>query len=211
MNYFDRPEVSNSNLTKFKEELSTTFRPEPFEAYAFGTLIDAMITEPDRVDIWRKLIDGLPLYGERTEKSDKDFDIAKKMYHEFTMNKTAMAIIKNADFQKVSIKRRSFNYAGIDFELDCRCKWDFFGHISGDIKSTVATTDKQFRAACLHFDYPRSRAWYMDLEDRDKDMIIGISKKNLKIFFVPIVKGDALYEIGRKQYEELAFKWWVLK
>ena len=208
--YFNRPEVSNSDLTKTKQALSTRDSFDPTDAYAFGTLIDAMITEPDRIDWWRKLIDGQPLYGIASEKSTQDFDTAKKMFRVFSDDKKAQAIIKNASFQKVSIRNRSFNWNSLEFNMDCRCKWDFFGNISGDIKSTVATTQKQFVAACHYFDYFRSRAWYMDLEDTTRDIIIGISKKNLKIFFVPIVRGDELYELGKQEYEELAFKHWVL-
>ena len=208
--YFLRPEVSNSDLTALKRDLIGRDYFDPTEAYAFGSLIDAMITEPHRVDTYRKLIDDKPLFEDQ-EKAVKEFDRAKKMRDVFNRNLTATNIIKGADYQKVSIGRRSFKWLDLDFELNCRCKWDFFGNISGDIKSTMATSQKQFIAACHHFDYFRSRAWYMDLENRDQDMIIGISKVNFKIFFVPIVRGDQLYEIGRKEYEALAFKWWVLK
>ena len=112
--------------------------------------------------------------------------------------------------QHVSVGRRKFTHMGIDFELDCRCKWDFFGHIAGDIKTTAATTQKQFEAACLHFDYPRSRAWYMDLEKTGRDIIIGVSKVNFKVFVLPIERNDRFYNIGKEQYTELAFRYWAI-
>lgn len=45
--YYDRPEVSNSDLTSLKEIL----HPRPItgdreRAFRFGTLVDALITEP---------------------------------------------------------------------------------------------------------------------------------------------------------------------
>ena len=208
MDYFDRPEVSNSNLTALKRELNPpAFYHDPTDAYAFGTLIDAMITEPDRIDWVRKLIDGQPT---------KDFDKAYRMKREFDKNSTCTSLINGADFQRISISNMDIEHetwtgGRVKFNLDVRCKWDFFGHISGDLKSTTAISQKQFEAACRHFDYYRSRAWYMDIENTDRDIIIGISKVNYKIFFVPIVRDDENYLAGKQQYSELAFKWWALK
>lgn len=82
--------------------------------------------------------------------------------------------------------------------------------MSADIKSTVCTTQKQFEECVKYFDYDRQRAWYMDIEGRCNDVLIGISKKNFKVFKVPVRKGSELYNSGRKKYEELAFKWWYL-
>ena len=199
--YFSRPEVSNSDLTALKYEMSGYELPDMTDVFAFGNLVDAMITEPDRIDWWRKLLDGQPA---------KDFDKAKKMYESVMSDSRIVSILKNSKMQHVSVGRRKFTHMGIDFELDCRCKWDFFGHIAGDIKTTAATNQKQFEAACLHFDYPRSRSWYMDLENKDKDIIIGISKVNFKIFFMPILRDSKIYNIGKEQYTELAFRYWAI-
>jgi len=199
--YFSRPEVSNSDLTALKYEMAGYELPDMTDIFAFGNLVDAMITEPHRIDWWRKLLDDNPA---------KDFDIAKKMYDVAKNDYRVASILKNSKMQHVSIGRRKFNHIGIDFELNCRCKWDFFGHISGDIKTTAATTQKQFEAACLYFDYPRSRAWYMDLEKTGRDIIIGISKVNFKIFFMPIERNDKMYNIGKQQYTELAFRYWAI-
>lgn len=200
--YYKRPEVSNSDLTALMYEISGVTLPDMTDVFAFGNLVDAMITEPDRIDWYRKLMDGQPV---------KEWDKAMKMYKAFNSDDRCKAIIKRSETQKISVGQREFNHLGIDFKLDCRCKWDFFGSISGDIKTTAATNQKQFEAACKYFHYPRSRAWYMDLENTPKDLIIGISKVNYKIFFLPIERGSELYNLGKEQYTELAFKWWMLK
>ena len=200
--YYNRPEVSNSDLTSLMYEISGHQLPDMTDVFAFGNLVDAMITEPDRIDWYRKLMDNQPV---------KEWDKAMKMYRSFMSDDSCKNIIKRSETQKVSIANRSFNYEGLEFNLDCRCKWDFFGHISGDIKTTAATNQKQFETACNYFDYPRSRAWYMDIEGRDKDLIIGISKVNYKIFFLPIVRDSELYLKGKQEYTELAFRWWMLK
>jgi hypothetical protein len=80
----------------------------------------------------------------------------------------------------------------------------------GDIKSTAATTQKQFEEACRYFDYDRSRFWYMNIANSNQDILIGISKVNFKIFKLPIRKGDDFYNEGKKKALELAFKYWQL-
>jgi hypothetical protein len=199
--YFTRNEVSNSDLTALKYKLSGRELPDMTEVFAFGNLVDAMITEPDRIDWWRKLMDGQPA---------KDFDKAKKMYDVVKSDNNIQNILKNAKYQHISIKERKFNWKGLEFTMPCRCKWDFFGYVSGDIKTTAATSQKQFEAACLHFDYNRGRAWYMDMDNTSKDILIGISKVNFKVFFKIIERNDDWYLAGKQQYTELAVKHWIL-
>jgi hypothetical protein len=50
----------------------------------------------------------------------------------------------------------------------------------------------------------------MDIIGSEQDMLIGISKVNKKIFKVPIKCGDEMFNEGKAQYQELAFKWWSL-
>lgn len=199
--YFDLPQVSNSDLTALKHHLTGVDFNPPEEAFAFGSLVDAMITEPDRIDWFRKTLNGQPV---------EDFDRAKACFRAFNKHHLAPAFIKGAEFQKVSIKERLFEWEGLEFWLNCRCKWDFFGHISGDIKTTTATTQKQFESACDYFDYFRQRAWYMDLENTDRDVLIGISKVNYKVFIIKIERNDENYLKGKAQYTDLAMKYWAL-
>ena len=133
------------------------------------------------------------------------------MYDAFRMNNTCKSIVSSCIFQKISQTDRLFDWNGLEFWLPVRCKWDFFGHISGDIKSTAATTQKQFEAACQHFDYYRSRAWYMDIENTRQDLLIGISKVNFKIFYVRIIRGDEKHQQGVADYTDLALKYYILK
>ena len=50
----------------------------------------------------------------------------------------------------------------------------------------------------------------MDLENRNNDILIFISKVNFKIFKIPIKRGDKIYRVGKAKYQELAFKYWTL-
>lgn len=207
-NYRSFPAVSNSDLgwlKKYWEPEDVIIDKE--RAYKFGTLIDAIITEPHRVDYYKYMVDDVKYTAD-------DFELAQKMKKAWDKDAFCQSMKKQCSFQHITYQPAfKVNHQGIEIELPAKCKWDLFCKsydMAGDIKSTAATTQKQFEEACHHFDYYRSRAWYMDLEGRSNDILIGISKKNCKIFKIPIKRGDKLYKLGREQYEELAFKWWCL-
>lgn len=214
--YFDRSEVSNSDLTALKKLLYGGNDFDPTHAYAFGTLIDCMITEAEKVDYYNRTVD-----GESYLYSVEDFERAKRMKTSFNKDEFAQLVLKHASFQHIAIQHDwPILYGGFEFKLNVRCKFDFFfpgWKMGGDIKSTMAETQSQFEAACHHFDYFRSRAWYMDISGTEKDMLIGISKKNFKVFKISLdknapigTKARDLYELGKAQYQELAFKYWLM-
>lgn len=216
--YFGRPEVSNSDLTSLKNIL---YPREEFggkeRAYANGTLLDNMITEIDKVDFYK-----LEVKYCDYKFTQEEFDNAKRMKAAYLKDPFAKMINDAADFQAITVNHNfDIDYNGFKFQLSAgvRCKWDLLVRswkMGGDIKSTAATTQAQFVAACHHFDYFRSRAWYMDLEGTNKDVLIGISKTNYQVFKIFIDKtapltdpARQLYELGKAQYQELAFKYWL--
>ncbi len=205
--YFGRTEVSNSDLSwlndYWKEEQDPVFKER---AYKFGTLLDAIITEPFKVDFFKFQVDGI-------QYTEEDFEKALEMKKSFMKDPIAKNILAQSDTQKVMIERRSFHFEDVDFQLDTRCKWDLWMpklSWGGDLKSTTATTQKQFEEAVRFFDYDRQRAWYMNIAGSNQDLLIGVSKVNFKVFKVPIRRDDDLFKSGFKKYNELAFKWWVL-
>lgn len=204
--YYDRSECSNSDLS----DLNKLLNPEIFtydynEALRFGNLLDAMITEAEKVNVYKRSLDG-EIYLQ------SDFDKAKEMKMAFFRDATCAAFFKLASCQHVSVGKVSYTWNNFAFELDCRARWDLFMKalkMGADIKTTTATTQRQFEDACEHFMYYRSRTWYMNLEKTDQDMLIGISKVNNKIFKVPICRGDKYFEKGQQQAAELAMNYWL--
>jgi hypothetical protein len=205
--YYNRSEVSNSDLSWLKKQYMPTNDIDPTEAYKFGTLIDAMITEPQRVDYYQLTVDDV-------QYTKEQFEQAIQMKKAFMKDSICANMVKMADTQSVSIHPNfKIEFEGIEFELPVRCKWDLLFRKIGwgaDIKSTTATTQKQFETAIYHFEYTRQRAWYMDIIGSKQDMLIGISKVNFQVFKVPITKESEIYKIGKKQYQDLSFKWWSL-
>lgn len=179
------------------------------EAFRFGNLVDAIITEPARVNYYRFTVDD-------TQYTEDEFRHAQEMYKSLRAaarnDRFLEHVLKKAETQKFMVnKGQEFEYCGFPFHLDTRCKWDWWlGIFGGDLKTTAATSQKEFEEMIDFFDWDRSRAWYMDIANSDFDFIYAISKKNSKVFKKQINRGDAVYEAGREKYEELAFQWWCL-
>jgi hypothetical protein len=204
--YYSRTEVSNSDLSALKQQLYPRPEHDPTAAYRFGSLIDAMITEPARVDFFRRTLDG-------EQYAVEDFEKAELMKRAFYADEFCRLMAEKADGQRVMVKQRGFDYCGYRFGLATRCKWDLWREDwgwGGDIKSTTATTQAQFEAAARHFDYDRQRAWYMDIAGSERDVLIGISKVNFKVFRININRSTDWYREGFQKYNELAFRWHLI-
>lgn len=210
--YYSRNEVSNSDLTELKNLLyPRTQYGDKEKAFKFGSLIDAMITEPHRVDFYQLTVGDVQYMEEDFKLAD---EMRKSLLAESRKDKFLENVLKFSDTQKVSIRRgQVFDYCGFEFTLDTRCKWDWYLNVmrfGGDLKSTAAASKKEFEDAVDFFDWDRSRAWYMDVVGSDRDFIYAISKKNCKVFKYFIQRGDATYERGKEKYLDLAFKYWQL-
>ena len=210
--YYSRKEVSNSDLTQLKNLLHPRLQYGDREAaFRFGSLVDALVTEPFRVNRYRFTVDDV-------QYSEEEFEHATQMLRalrsEARRDAFLAKVLETADTQRCMFnKRQQFQYGGFSFSLDTRCKWDWYlprAGWGGDLKTTFAATQKEFDEAVDFFDWDRSRAWYMDIAGSDRDFIYGISKNNGCVFKKFINRDDAIYKRGREKYEELAFQYWCL-
>jgi hypothetical protein len=204
--YYSLPDVSNSDLSWLKNQLYPRDMPDPAEAYKFGSLIDAMITEPERVDYFKRTLDN-------DQYTIEDFTKAEEMKRAFWKDDFCRLIAEKADGQKVMRAHRILEHKGFPFGLNVRCKWDLWNEDwgwGGDIKSTACETQKQFEEAARYFDYDRQRAFYMDIAGSSRDVLIGISKKNFRIFRLSITRDCSFYRDGFNKYNELAFRHFLM-
>ena len=210
--YYERSEVSNSDLTELKNLLHPHFQLGNKEtAFRFGSLVDAIITEPERVNYYSFTVD-------EVQYTEEEFRHAKEMYRSLRREAYKDAflakVLEIADTQQCMVyPKKKFEYSGLEFSLDVRCKWDWFFtkyNFGGDLKTTSASTQKEFEEAIDFFDWDRSRAWYMDIANSNRDFIYAISKKNGCIFKKFINRDDETYRRGADKYSELAFQYWCL-
>ena len=210
--YYSRQEVSNSDLTELKNLLYPRAQYGDKEAaFKFGTLFDALITEPEKINFYRHTVDNVQYTTEDFERAGA---MKKALRMEARKDLFLAHVLEKSSTQKFMVnKAQKLEYSGFEYYLDTRCKWDWWLdaiNFGGDLKSTFAETQKQFDEAIDFFDWDRSRAWYMDIAGSNRDFIYAVSKKNFKVFKHFIDRGDATYIRGRNKYEDLAFRWWML-
>mgnify|MGYP004450289301 FL=1 len=114
--YFRRSEVSNSDLTALKQVLhpGLTFDPVARDkAFRMGTLVDAVITEPNRVDYYALTVDD-------EQYTNEEFNKAKWMHkclRDYAYKDKFLAVVL-AEFsaQKVMVnQQQQFTYGGFEF------------------------------------------------------------------------------------------------
>ena len=210
--YFERSEVSNSDLTELKYLLHPRMQFGDKEAaFRFGNLVDAIVTEPGRVNYYRYTVDDVQYTADEFRHAQ---DMFNSLRAEARRDQFLAKVLETADTQRVMVtKSQPFRYGNFPFSLDTRCKWDWYlvdYGFGGDLKTTFASTQKEFDEAVDFFDWDRSRAWYMDIAHSDRDFIYAISKKNGCVFKKFIRRDDKTYNRGREKYEELAFHYWCV-
>ena len=136
-NYRAFPAVSNSDLGWLQEYwMPKNIVIDLRTAYANGTLIDAMITEPEKVNYFK-----LKVEGEDYNYSNDEFERAKEMKKAFYKDAFCSSFVKQCKFQHISYNAAfPVNYEGLDFKVAAKCKWDLFRPdivLSGDITSTA--------------------------------------------------------------------------
>lgn len=208
--YYNRTEVSNSDLTELKNMLYPRLQyGDKEKIFAFGSLVDALVTEPARVNRFQLTVDDV-------KYTEDDFRLAmemqKSLVRESRRDEFLAYVLNNSDTQKFMVREREFEYCGLSYTLPTRCKWDWWlpkVGFGGDLKTTFAVSQSQFDEAVDFFDWDRSRAWYMDIAGSSRDFIYAVSKKNCKVFKKFIERGDRIYSRGREKYDELAFKYYL--
>lgn len=210
--YYSRTEVSNSDLTELKNYLYPRAQyGDKEKAFKFGTLVDALITENDRVRYDKLMVDD---YVYTQEEFELGLEMRRALRKEAEKDQFLAVVLAQSDTQRFMVNRQQeFYYGNFAYHLDTRCKWDWWlstFNFGGDLKTTFAESQAQFDEAIDFFDWDRSRAWYMDIAGSRQDFIYGISKKNQKVFKAFIKRGDTIYQKGKEKYEELAFRWWML-
>jgi hypothetical protein len=103
--YYNRNEVSNSDLTELKNLLYPRLQfGDKEKIFAFGSLVDAIITEPDRVNYYQLTVDDV-------KYTEDDFALAREMHKSLLMearkDEFLDYVLKNSDTQKFMVKEGS--------------------------------------------------------------------------------------------------------
>jgi len=206
-NYFNQIHfISNSDLGALQRRMNLLDPLLEGKYLDFGNLVDARFTEED---VWQQ-----------AEKTEDEAQKIEMMYEAGMQDGSLRLYMQKARKQwEIYRKAQAIEWESETVQIPARCKFDFYYPelCSGaDLKSTICKSDKDWIRTCLHFNYHRAAAWYMDLGKIDSFMIIGIGKEPKKyskahsVFKFAIRRGDPYYEAGRRQYSFLAFYYYFL-
>lgn len=209
-NYFNHPYCSNSALSKMGREMGLLphINADVKEAYRFGTLFDAVVTEPHNVDLLHQRIIGTDYYFSQQEYVDarkmKDVLRANTLFGHFSSCKP----IAQHEVYKDNVR---FSHEGMNFYLNMRGKLDWLldGMMVADLKSTAATSQRAFEASFEQFGYDRQMVLYCNLTDVNNAVVFAVSKANFKVFTVQMQRGDKRWKRGEEELNMLAFKYYM--
>lgn len=202
--------VSNSELSLLERTLN--LKPELEGNFlAFGNLFDALITEPELIDMDNMLLTLSD--GTTVAFTESDMNKAQNMKRCAYQNQMVRSLFPQLEFQKeIYIDQFLIQSDIAEFHLPVRCKLDGYAEGMGlavDLKSTSCTSLKQFICSMDTFDYDRQAAFYMDLANVDRFLFVAVSKVERKgmheVFLHAVQRGDEVYKSGLAKYQRLAY------
>lgn len=207
--YFDLPQVSNSDINWVKENTSSKDAiGNKEDVYRFGSLLDAVVTESERINFFKKTLDDQPVDLAEWNKSIR-------MRKSFFRDKFCLNVYANSKSQVVMTNDVTLEIEGVQFTMPMRCKWDFLDETvpwqwGADLKSTAAISQEQFDAALTHFGYDQQMVLYMTIAGIKQVIVLGVSKVNYKVFRKVIREGDELYKSGVNKLKYWGWKYYNL-
>ena len=161
--YYQRSEVSNSDLTELKNLLyPRTQYGDKEKAFKFGSLIDAMITEPERVRYDKHMVDDVLYSGEDWELAEA---MKKSLRMEARHDPFLAQVLAKAETQRFMVnKNQCFQYGNFKYTLDT----DIAGSRQDFIYGISKKNQKVFKAFIKRGDtiYQKGKEKYEELAFR---------------------------------------------
>ncbi|MGA0557768.1 PD-(D/E)XK nuclease-like domain-containing protein [Larkinella sp. VNQ87] len=214
IDYRSIPRVSNSDLTRLKEECLgyTPSRFVPQRAMQFGRAFHSHLLEPESVGgiIDQLLPDMKPVESGRLEQ----------LTEQVRRDSFCRRYLRQSDRERIIL------FTDPETELACKARMDMVytspkkrNALILDFKTTSARTQSQFLQSCYDYDYDRQVAFYVDglrhADSREwaqtrqfRFILIGVQKqKPNRLFAVDATSIPNFVEYGRKKYRFWLRKW----
>lgn len=220
MSYYDITDyVSNSDLGELDRMLhgGGFFSGNIEQIFAFGNLVDALISEPELVNFEDKTV--CDAHGVILHFTEAEWLKAQKMRHAALNHPFVKLLVEHMEFQVVAkVAEFEINCDYAHFFIPARGKADGIAaaiKTGMDLKTTACLHLASFIKSLMLFNYDRQAAWYMDLFKLDRFVFVGISKVANKkgvheIFIHAVERGDEMYLSGLKKYQKLAYQYKTL-
>ena len=182
------PRISNSDLGKFEDIVfNRPERPQPLQAFSFGTAVHELILEPETID---KLPQGVDIAKVQT--------LAKTFWNEPYLK----WLLRFSKKEEVVLWTCPVTGLPLKSKLDIILR----GRTVYDIKTTSASSIEQFTKSVLMYGYDRQAAFYMDSIGAKRFLFIALSKTKKNTVFI-MEADSSLIESGRKKYRKLLSVW----
>lgn len=202
--------IRNSYLNGLRNKLLGTGVDKKFiEVYLQnGSLLDALLTEPDTVNHNLLMIRKSSFYGEEAFYFEREMWDTMITLRDIFLDDPMAGAFYRSGFKHTFDSSLTLQENGKELfiptsgELDLSTKFRF----GSDIKVTTSETRASFinTIGVLHYD--QQAAYYMDNTGLDRFVIFGLSRKAMKIFPIVIDRDSILYKRGRDRY-----RYWILK
>jgi hypothetical protein len=192
MSYYQLHRISNSDLTIAEHLLNGIPYQKPEAAFRLGGAFHELVLEPEKF---------------RTESCrELDFKLLYRMYRTVMANHFCKAVLQASEKEKVILWQEPTT------GIACKCKLDMIwqqgeqaqgASIVLDLKTTAASNLPAFLEACQQYHYDRQMAFYADSIGARQVVLIGVSKKAKRLFFVQKYSNSAFITQGRSKYQQL--------
>jgi len=185
--YFQRPEISNSDLGIYWHYLNKIPYTVPKGVFRLGSAVHEAILEPTKF--------------QPENFKGVDLDMVNRCVDLFHCSNEATELLKGTTCETEKYSAHSSTGVPIRGKADILEENTVI-----DLKTTSARSQQEFEEACLKYGYDRSMAFYSDLFQCEAIMLVGISKTSRKLFFLDYKYNSPFIEKGRKKYEFLLNK-----
>jgi len=181
--YRNNTAISQSDLSLVKCLLTGEEKNIPVRAYMLGKAIHEKVLEPElfNPDNYPVLLDN--------KASD-------------TFKKCTDSLLSDAFFQKLlsgNEKEKTVFWKEEITGIDCKARIDLLTpNAVIDLKTTSEYTQEKFESRFAEYGYDLQAAFYMDAVGLERAIIIGVSKRNGKVFYTYL--NSSLIAEGRKKY-----------
>lgn len=201
--------VSNSYLSKFKSWLRGEELEKESSGYFIGNIFDAIYTEPNKVNLLtNEYYDNDETIVFTEEDSNRIMSMCRA-FDKYIENIQGMKHLFDKSMKQAKFKKEyTFTDGIIDSSVMLTSRYDLIlsEKIGFDIKTTKAKTLKQFKAACMYFDYDRARYIYSHTSNTKNDYIIGVqSEYPYNIYWISSEK-ENYYKSGKEKLDSLLVK-----
>jgi hypothetical protein len=168
--------VSNSDFKKLRKLIDPKFEdPADLKAiFDFGNLVEDVILEPHKANY-----------------NHDDIKKALEMDKTFRADKICQQILYIPDFRRQHEFYRSDRYG-----VRARCKTDGDSKSMSlvfELKGLSVSSDRAFEEAIDRFDYDQGLAWYLDLTEYKRSLIVAVSKSDTSKLFKRVVDRNHIY------------------